>query len=153
MIETAARDTRSYHTTLDRVGLALGVGSALSGLVALGLLMLGGTRDPLALTLGWLAGSFICGLAITGVAGPIWLFCHLMGKRKPRYAAIVGALSTMVLFVAAQTYGFGLIAMPPMDDGTLLYRWISAIASSAILAAIAAVIALIMWRVAYRRGA
>jgi len=42
--------------------------------------------------------------------------------------------------------------MPEMDGRTWLFRWLSAMASSVLLAGLAAVIAVIMWRIAYRRN-
>lgn len=147
----ANRAQRRYDTTIDRAGLALGAGSALAGILVLGLLLLGGQRAPLNLLSGWLIGSVFSGIAITAVAGPVWLVLHVAGLRRAWYAALVGALTAMTIFVGAQTYGFGLLAMPEMDARTLLFRWLSAVASSAILAAIAAAIGAIMWRIAYRR--
>jgi hypothetical protein len=146
------RVQRRYDTSIDRAGLALGVGSALAGLIVLALVLLGGQRDPLSLLTGWLLGGVFSGLAITAVGGPIWLVMHVAGLRRAWYAALVGALTAMLIFVGAQTYGFGLFAMPAIDERTWLFRWLSALASSALLAIIAAGIAAIMWRIAYRRG-
>jgi hypothetical protein len=143
---------RRYETTIDRAGLALGTGSALSGVIVLGLLLLGGQRDPLALLVGWLIGSLFSGIAITAVGGPIWLALHIAGLRSARHAAMVGALTAMVIFVGAQTYGFGLFGMPSIDGGAWLFRWLSALATSAILGAVAAGIGAVMWRIAYRLG-
>jgi hypothetical protein len=142
---------RRYDTTIDRAGLALGVGSAFAGLIVLGLLLLGGKRDPISLVSGWLIGSLIAGIAITAVGGPLWLVMHVAGLRRARHAALVGAVTALAIFVGAQTYGFGLFEMPPMDNRALLFRWISAVASSAILALFAAGIGALMWRIAYRR--
>ncbi|AQR75171.1 hypothetical protein BXU08_17235 [Sphingomonas sp. LM7] len=142
---------RRYDTTIDRAGLALGAGSALAGGIVLGLLLLGGQRDPLGLMAGWLIGSVFSGIAITAVGGPIWLVLHIAGLRRAWHAAGVGALTAMMIFVGAQTYGFGLFDMPAIDSRTWLFRWLSALASSAILAALAAGIAAAMWRIAYRR--
>lgn len=141
---------RRYEMSIDRAGLALGAGSALAGCIVLGLLLLGGKRDPMTLASGWAIGSVFAGIAITAVGGPLWLVMHVAGLRRPGHAALVGAVTAMAIFVGAQTYGFGLFEMPPMDNSAWLYRWLSAIASSAVLAAIAAVIALVMWRIAYR---
>ena len=141
---------RRYDTTIDRAGLALGVGSAFAGLIVLGLLLLGGKRDPLSLVGGWLIGSLIAGIAITAVGGPLWLVMHVAGLRRARHAALVGAVTALAIFVGAQTYGFGLFEMPPMDSRALLFRWISAVASSGILALFAAGIGALMWRIAYR---
>ena len=41
--------------------------------------------------------------------------------------------------------------MPVTDSRTLAYRWASAVATSLLLAALAAAIAVVMWRIAYRR--
>jgi hypothetical protein len=139
--------------SIDRAGLALGAGSALAGGIVLGLLLLGGQRDPLGLFGGWLIGSLFSGLAITAVGGPIWLALHIAGLRRAWHAALVGATTAMLIFVGAQTYGFGLFAAPAIDGRTWLFRWLSALATSAILALIAAAIGAVMWRIAYRRGA
>jgi hypothetical protein len=122
---------RRYDTTIDRAGLALGVGSVFAGLIVLGLLL-------------------IAGIAITAVGGPLWLVMHVAGLRRARHAALVGAVTALAIFVGAQTYGFGLFEMPPMDSRALLFRWISAVASSGILALFAAGIGALMWRIAYR---
>jgi hypothetical protein len=138
--------------SIDRAGLALGAGSALAGGIVLGLLLLGGQRDPLGLFGGWLIGSVFSGLAITAVGGPIWLALHVAGLRRAWHAALVGATTAMLIFVGAQTYGFGLFAAPAIDGRTWLFRWLSALVSSAILALIAAAIGAVMWRIAYRRS-
>jgi hypothetical protein len=145
------RAPQSYEATLDRVGLALGVGAALGGALVLGLSMLGGQRDPFYLVEAWLLGTVFVGIGITAVAGPLWLVMHVAGLRRARHAALVGALAALAIFVGAQTWGFGIADMPVMDNRTLLFRWASALLTSGVLAAIAALIAAIMWRIAYRR--
>lgn len=150
MNDRAARLPRHYDTSLDRAGLALGAGSLLGGTIAFGLLLLGGTRDPLALALGWGIGSLFSAIGMTAVTGPLWLVMHVAGLRRARYAAIVGAVTAMAIFVGAQTYGFGLFDMPAMDGRTWLYRWLSAAATSAMLAGVAGAIGAVMWRIAYQ---
>ena len=145
------RMPRRYDTTLDRAGLALAAGSALAGLIGLALLLLGGQRDPLDLLRGWLIVSLFAAIAITAVSGPIWLALHVAGHRRAWHAGLVGAMTTLLIFVGAQTYGFGMFAMPAIDGRTWLFRWLSALATSAILAVLAAAIAVAMWRIAYRR--
>ena len=146
------RVQRRYDTTIDRAGIALGAGSALAGVIVLVLLLLGGQREPLNLLGGWLIGGIFSGLAITAVGGPVWLVMHVAGLRRAWHAALVGAVIAMVIFVGAQTYGFGMLDMPEMDGRTWLFRWLSAAASSVLLAGLAAAIAVIMWRIAYRRN-
>lgn len=143
---------RRYDTSIDRAGLALGAGSALAGMVVLILLLLGGQREPLNLLGGWLIGGIFSGLAITAVGGPVWLVMHVAGLRRAWHAALVGAVTAMVIFVGAQTYGFGMLDMPEMDGRTLWFRWLSAAASGVLLAGLAAGIAAVMWRIAYRRN-
>ncbi|AJP74095.1 hypothetical protein [Sphingomonas hengshuiensis] len=147
----AARLPRRYDTTLDRAGLALAVGSVLLGLIATGLIALGGRTEPATLVTGALLGSIFGGIAITAVAGPLWLVMHVAGLRRPGHAALVGAVTALAIFVGAQTYGFGLFEMPAMDERAWIFRWLSALATSGVLALIAASIGLVMWRIAYRR--
>lgn len=151
MTNRAIRAPRRYETTLDRAGLALGTGSVLGGAIALALLLAGGQRDPLALATVWLIATFFVAVTITVVAGPLWLVMHVAGLRRMRHAAITGAATALAIFVGAQTYGFGLVDVPVIDSRTWMFRWASAVLTSLILAALAALIGAIMWRVAYRR--
>lgn len=150
MNDRATGAVRRYDTSIDRAGLALGAGSGFAGLILLVLLLLGGKHDPLSLVSGWAIGSLIAGVAITAVGGPLWLVMHVAGLRRARHAALVGAVTALAIFVGAQTYGFGLFEMPPMDNRALVLRWLSALATSGIFAAFAAATGLLMWRIAYR---
>lgn len=141
---------RHYETTLDRAGLALAAGGLLGGIVVLLLVISGGQRDPLSLLAAWLLGSLFTALGITAVGAPLWFACHLAGWRRIWHAALLGAGLALVLFVAGQTYGFGLLDAPPSDARTALFRWLSATATSALIALVAAGIAAAMWRIAYR---
>lgn len=141
---------RRYETTLDRVGFALATGGALGGVLVLLLVLAGGQADATALLAAWALGALFVTLGIAAVAAPLWLGFHVMGWRKPWHAAALGAALAMVVFVAAQTHGFGLFDAPPSDGRAALFRWLSATATSALIALAAAGIALAMWRVAYR---
>jgi hypothetical protein len=140
-----------YDTSIDRAGIALGAGSALAGIIIVVLVLAGGRHDPMSIVSGWMIGSVFAALAITAVGGPLWLVMHVAGLRRARHAALIGAVTAMAIFVGAQTYGFGLFEMPPMDNRAWLYRWLSALLSSAVLALVAAAIGVVMWRIAYRR--
>ncbi len=150
MYEQVMRVSRTYETTLDRAGLALATGGILGGLTVLALVVAAGQRDPLSLAAAWILGTVFTTLGITAVAGPLWLILHLAGYRRAWHAAALGALVTMIIFVAGQTYGFGLFNAPVTDGRTLLFRWLSALATSALVAIVSALIATAMWRVAYR---
>lgn len=151
MRDSAIRAPRVYETTLDRTGFALGAGSLLGGATVVLLVLLGGARDPLSLAGWFLLGTAFSSIAITAVAGPLWLVMHVAGLRRGHHAAMIGAASALAILVGAQTWGFGLLGMPPIDNNTLLYRWISAVLTSGVVALVAGLIGLAMWRVAYRR--
>ncbi len=140
-----------YETSLDRAGLALGAGGILGGLLTVLLVVAGRSASWFALPVGFVIGAVITVMAVVAVGGPLWVFAHATGRRGPRSAITIGALAGFVLFLCGQTYGFGLFTMPPIDGRTLLFRWISGVATSLILAVICAGIAWTMWRVAYRR--
>lgn len=141
---------RRYETTLDRVGFALATGGALGGVLVVLLVLAGGQVDAASLLTAWALGALFVTLGIAAVAAPLWLGLHVMGRREPWHAAALGAVLALIVFVAGQTYGFGLIDAPPSDSRATLFRWMSAIATSALIALAAAGIALAMWRVAYR---
>ncbi len=141
-----------YDTSIDRAGIALGAGSLLAGIIIVVLVVAGGRHDPVSIVSGWMIGSIFAALAMTAVGGPLWLVMHVAGLRRAHHAALIGAATAMAIFVGAQTYGFGLFEMPPMDSRALLYRWLSAILSSAVLALAAGAIGVVMWRIAYRRS-
>ena len=141
-----------YEASLDRAGLALGAGGGVGGLFAAGLVTIGSGFDPFPMLIGFLVGAVITAMAAVAIGGPVWLACHALGRRGPVSAVSVGALAGFALFLGGQTYGFGIFAMPQEDTPTLLYRWMSAIATSLVLALVSALIGLTMWRVAYRRA-
>lgn len=141
---------RRYETTLDRAGFALATGGALGGVLVLLLVFAGGQANATALLAAWALGALFVTLGIAAVAAPLWLGFHVMGWRKPWHAAALGAGLAMIVFVAAQTHGFGLFDAAPSDGRAALFRWLSATATSALIALAAAGIALAMWRVAYR---
>lgn len=141
---------RRYETTLDRAGFALATGGALGGVLVLLLVLAGGQVDIPSLLAAWALGALFVTLGIAAVAAPLWLGLHLMGWRKPWHAAALGAALAMVVFVASQTHGFGLFDSLQSDARATLFRWLSATATSALIALAAAGIALAMWRVAYR---
>jgi hypothetical protein len=149
--ERAMRLAQRYETTIDRAGLALALGAALGGALVMLLVLAGGQTSPLALVVAWLIGTPFVGIAITAVAGPLWLVFHVAGLRRGRYAALVGGVTALAIFIGGQTGGFGLFGMPAMDGRTLAARWISAVLVSLLVAFFSAAIGVAMWRVAYRR--
>lgn len=150
-VSSDARAQRRYETSIDRVGIALGAGSALGGLLIVALVVAGGQYAPLPLVLSRLFGSLLSAVAMTAVAGPFWLVLHIAGLRRGRHAALVAGLTALGLFTGAQTYGYSALRLPALDTGTTLLRWTSVLATSALVAAIAAGIGVLMWRIAYRR--
>ncbi len=147
------RAPRHYETTLDRAGIARSASAARwAGESCSGCCCSAASAIRFALATAWIIGSIFIGIGMTAVAGPLWLVMHVAGLRRARHAALVGALAALAIFVGAQTYGFGLLEMPVIDSRTLLFRWASAVATSAVLAAVAALIGAIMWRIAYRRA-
>jgi hypothetical protein len=140
-----------YETSIDRVGLAIGAGGVMGG--AIGVLMMGfaGTHNVGVLLAGLLIGSLMTALSITALAAIPWALLHAVGRRGPFAAAMLGAVIGFVLFLGGQTYGYGLFAAPGMDARALLFRWASGFLTSLVMAAMAAGIAAVMWRVAYRK--
>uniref|UniRef100_UPI0035C9B84B hypothetical protein n=1 Tax=uncultured Sphingomonas sp. TaxID=158754 RepID=UPI0035C9B84B len=148
---TAEAAVRGYQASLDRAGWALAAGGGVGGVFGAVLVTIGTGFDPLAMLVGFGLGAVITVMAAVAIGGPVWLLCHAVGRRGPWMAAGVGALAGFALFLGGQTYGFGAFAVPATDAQTLLFRWISAAATSVLLALVAALIGWTMWRVAYRR--
>ena len=145
-----ALDNALHETTLDRAGLAIAAGGLMGGSICAGLTAMGASTGPWGLAAAFVLGALVCALAITAVAAPVWIFMHLSGRRRAGHAAMVGAATGFVVFVFGQTYGFGMFDAPPSDLQTLLFRWASAVATSVVLAVIAALIGIVMWLIAYR---
>ena len=140
-----------YETSIDRVGLAVGAGGLMGGAITVLLMAFSGPVGVGALAAAFAIGSLMTALAITALAAIPWALLHAAGRRGPVAAAILGAVIGFVLFLGGQTYGYGLFAAPEMDSRTWLYRWASGILTSLVMAAIAAGVAVVMWRVAYRK--
>jgi len=138
-----------YETTIDRVGLAIAAGGLMGGLIAAAMMAFAGSSVG-SLALAVLVGTIMTALGITALAALPWALLHATGRRGPTTAALLGGAIGFVVFLGGQTWGYG-FGMPPMDMTTLVYRWASGIATSLVTAAMAAGIAVVMWRVAYRR--
>ncbi|WP_010545114.1 hypothetical protein [Sphingomonas elodea] len=145
--------TRDYRTSIDGVGKALGVGSALGGLLILMLLIGAGQRAAFALLSGVLLGAIFSGIALAAVGGPIWLVLHALGLRRGRHAALVTGLLGLGLYLGAQGYGTGLYTIAPIDTRSWLLGLALRAAQGLAVALLAAGIGLAMWRIAYRPDA
>ena len=142
---------RRYETSLDRVGLAIGAGGLMGGAIAVLLMLFGGTFAIGTLAITLVIGSVLTALAITALAAFPWILLHAAGRRGPVSAALLGAAIGFVVFLGGQTWIYGLIEMPAMDARTLLFRWASGVATALVMGMMSAGIAVVMWRVAYRR--
>jgi hypothetical protein len=140
-----------YETTLDRIGLAIGAGGLMGGAIAVLMMIFGGALAAGTLAMALLIGSVLTALAVTALAAFPWMLLHAAGRRGPVSAALLGAAIGFIVFLGGQTWIYGLMEMPAMDARTLLFRWASGIATSLVMAAMSAGVAVVMWRVAYRR--
>lgn len=142
-------DNQPYRTSIDRAGWALAAGGGLGGAACMALTVLGGRGSAGALGLALLLGGVFAMLAIAAVGGPLWLALHAAGRRGPGYAAALGAVLGAILFIAGQTDGIAGLDGDLASDS--LTDWLRATGGCLTTAAIAGLIALVMWRVAYRR--
>ena len=145
MTEDEAR-RRTYRIRIDRIAAALAAGGGACGIIATILAACGGTHGIGALALAFVLGTVFSILALVAIGGPAWLVLHALGWRGPAHAALPGALIGFLLFL------FGQADLLPAADDAPLYGWLRAVGSSLVLAAIAASVALTMWRIAYRRS-
>lgn len=143
---------RVYRTTIDRAGLSLALGTVMGGLGAAALAGSGIGWTPAATALGMAAGMAVAAAIIVLIAAPAWLWLHRRGWHGAGHAALLGWTIGIVLLLFGQTHGFGLFAAAPSDLRTDQMRWISAAAVAALGALYPAVVALAMWRTAYRRA-
>ena len=140
-----------YETSLDRAGLAIGLGGLICGVFACVMAAVGGTLAPLPLIAILVLGTALAALGITAIAAAPWVLLHIAGRRGPGAAALLGAVIGFLVFLAGQTNGFYLFLVPEMDARTLMFRGLSATVTALAAGALAAGVAVAMWRVAYRR--
>jgi hypothetical protein len=138
-----------YQTTLDRTGLALAAGGMLYGVLTVLLALGNGGRDIGVFVEMFAIGTLLAMMAITATFGPLWLALHASGRRGPGHAAALGGVVALALWAAAaedalKSYAFA-------TTGVAAIGWLRAIGVALIFTAIAAAVALVMWRVAYRR--
>lgn len=151
MGEPGARG-REYRTSIDRAGLALAVGAGAYGIAAVLLAALEGHGSIRAIAVALLLGAAFSSLPIAAIGGPVWLAMHLAGWRGPAHAAAAGAGIGFALFLLAQAGGLASPVGLGPDLAPALFGWLRAIGAGMILGALSAAIALLMWRVAYRRA-
>lgn len=143
---------RVYRATIDRAGLSLALGTAMGGVGAAVLAVLGMGAAPGAIVASMAAGMLVSATMIVLLAAPLWLWLHRRGWRGAGHAALLGWTIGFGLLLVGQTHGLGLFAAAPSDWRTQQMRWISAAAVAALGALYPAAIALAMWRTAYRRA-
>ena len=88
---------------------------------------------------GWSLGLFLFGL-------PLWWLFHRNGWRGRRVAMLLGALTTFVIVLVLEMSG-GILAVTTgnSDAGHLIsLLWV------AVMALLGAIVALVIWRIAYR---
>jgi hypothetical protein len=89
---------------------------------------------------GWSLGLFLFGL-------PLWWLFHRNGWRGRRVAMLLGALTTFVIVLLLEMSG-GILAVATGDGGgghLISFVWI------AVMAVLGALVALVIWRIAYRQ--
>jgi hypothetical protein len=90
---------------------------------------------------GWSLGLFLFGL-------PLWWLFHRNGWRGRRVAILLGAFTTFVIVLLLERSG-GILAVATgnTDNGDLIsFVWVAA------MALLGAVVAAVIWRIAYRRA-
>ena len=88
---------------------------------------------------GWSLGLFLFGL-------PLWWLFHRNGWRGRRVAMLLGALTTFVIVFLLEMFG-GILAVTTgnTDAGNLMpLVW------AGVMALLGAIVALVIWRIAYR---
>ena len=163
--------TERYSTTRQRAAAAIAVGAAVGAVatnaptVVVGLLYVsepggfGSQHIPFLFYMGFIALIvWIVGLALVGV--PMWWFLHRKGLRSWWMAVLCGAIAASVAYFAlslaltlpiegssfADSGGYSMI------DGELTaYGWRSLILAAAEIGVCGAIVAAVIWRIAYRR--
>lgn len=88
---------------------------------------------------GWSLGLFLFGL-------PLWWLFHRNGWRGRRVAMLLGALTTFVIVLLLEMSG-GILAVATGESGgghLISFVWV------AVMAVLGALVALVIWRIAYR---
>lgn len=146
------RRENSLYTTPDRAGLAIATGGLIGGVLIAALVAMGPSVGPIMLLVAFVAGSIASAFAIAAAIVPLWAVLRVIGRQHLGHAALACGLMGFAVGLFAQTYGFGLYPAPPSDVQSLLFRWASAGATSAMIGLVGAGIGAIMWRIAYRES-
>lgn len=161
----------SYVTTGPRMALGL-AGGALTGATLFCLYVLlsaspapfgsGGGSWAIALV-AFIYAAVIWSAGLVAVGLPVWILLHVLKRRHWLWAVSVGAVLTFggVYWFATETNTFwgmaGFTVGDFVDPSTLTEsevasrKWQTALRASFVLGAIGAVVALAIWRIAYRR--
>jgi hypothetical protein len=159
-------------TTLPRAALAVAAG-ALAGTVGVVLWTWWGMahgKPPIAfdLAIAWRyfkAAISMWLVAILVFGTPPWILLHGSGYRTPIMSAVAGAALAFIVSLGLTTQGFGLRPHAKTEDysawdshGAIVqhyqvtaHGWDVASRKSALAGLLGGIVALVMWRVAYRR--
>ncbi|MBC6982620.1 hypothetical protein [Caulobacter sp. 17J80-11] len=132
----------TYVTNPTRAGLGLTSGAVIGAASwALAFVMSTGDDVAVAAPIVLLVGPaalivYVLGLGLLG--GPVWLILHELGRRDPLSAVVLGGVLNALP-----------IGLPSLINGTTDPDTYGVVA---LAAAIGALVGLVIWRVAYRRG-
>ena len=158
-----------YETTLPRTVLGFAAGTLAGAiLVALWAVLDGtdlqslrqyGLRDGLYV---FVPALFLWGGGLLLVATLPWLVLHRRQMRSPPVAVVLGTVLTFLTVLAITTRGFGLWDIGSFSaadnggatwiDGRLTaHGWAEALKAALVFCPLGAIVALVVWRTAYRR--
>lgn len=160
-----------YETTFPRAALALLVGIAAGTVLVTAAFILsdieyfrqwGLKTGTIPIIVVYSAVLLSFGLLL--VAPLPWFICHRAGQRGPVAAVVLGVVLTFIVALGLLTYGFGLLGSSGFSaadsggatwkDGVLTaHGWVESAKASGVVALFGPPIALVVWRVAYRRTA
>ena len=136
---------RLEHASLDRIGLACLAGGLATGTLAPALHALGGGHDVAALLLVWGLVSVVATPVVALLGGLLWVMVRRIGLTGPTAAIVAGVVASLMLGVLLNADA------DMLGAASARYRWISALATGIAAAPPGIAVALLMWRVAYRR--
>lgn len=158
-----------YETTLPRAALGLAAG-AVAGAILVALWFVLDNTDLQSLRQYGLSDglyAFVPALLVWGgglllVATLPWLVLHRRQMRSPPVAVVLGTVLTFLAVLAITTRGFGLFDVgdfsaadnggPTWIDGRLTaHGWAEALKAALVFCPFGAMVALVVWRTAYRR--
>lgn len=103
--------------------------------------------------------AIIFAFGLVFIASPAWVYLHSSGRTHPKHAFLLGLTTSFLVSLGVSIAAYQNIGMFAVDGRAVIldgkrtvYGWLILLKDAVLFANLGGMVALVIWRIAYRRG-